>query len=209
MIKHIVTYKTPKIHKEKIVIVPRMAGKIKEYINSINCKSYCIGTDWNGYGYANKTYYYEVNRKQLIHITEILNQKKKTVKNALKTAEQKIENWCRRLCKLTSITMEKAKEIAKEKIDYKYQKINEMIERQAEHYSVKRQSLINKMTKANPLRRIQNVEHAQAILSASYRHNETCYDEYLNEAHELIEDGFLEKGTAKEYARNKLGRNHK
>ena len=197
MIKHIVTYKTPKIHKEKIVIVPRMAGKIKEYINSINCKS------------ANKTYYYEVNRKQLIHITEILNQKKKTVKNALKTAEQKIENWCRRLCKLTSITMEKAKEIAKEKIDYKYQKINEMIERQAEHYSVKRQSLINKMTKANPLRRIENVEHAQAILSASYRHNETCYDEYLNEAHELIEDGFLEKGTAKEYARNKLGRNNK
>ena len=181
MIKHIVTYKTPKIHKEKIVIVPRMAGKIKEYINSINCKSYCIGTDWNGYGYANKTYYYEVNRKQLIHITEILNQKKKTVKNAvknaLKTAEQKIENWCRRLCKLTSITMEKAKEIAKEKIDYKYQKINEMIERQTEHYSVKRQSLINKMTKANPLRRIENVEHAQAI--------------------------------PKEYARNKLGRNNK
>ena len=93
-------------------------------------------------------------------------------------------------------------QIAQEKIDYKIEQINMMEYRQSdERYSKKRQSLINQMERANPLRRIEDEDHAQRILNASERHNNTNYENELDNARELAELGEINRGEVREHAR--------
>lgn len=126
------------------------------------------------------------------------NGKKKTAK---KTEAEKIAAWCKRLDKLTGCGIETAEKIAYEKLDYKADCIIRMMDRQTECYSRKRASLIKKMDRENPLRRIEDEDHAAAILAAHERHTETDYDKKLNYLHELEDMGIIEKGDAKEKAR--------
>ena len=105
------------------------------------------------------------------------------------------------MAKLTGITTEEAQEIAQEKKEYKDKQIELLEDRQIENLSIKRQRLINKIERSNPLRRIVDGEHAQNILSASNRHNGN-YESLLDEGRELAAAGEIERSQVREYARN-------
>ena len=159
---------------------------------------------WNGYGYDQLPLV-----AQITSLSEMrkFNKIKKEVEDRpapkKKTEEEIRMAWAKRLVKLIDdpdeVTLEEALEIADEKTAYKDEKINEMCNRQYERYSVKREKLINKMRRANPLRRIKDQSHAWMILNASRRHNCTGYEAYLEEGHWMEDTGSLEKGTAKAY----------
>lgn len=118
-----------------------------------------------------------------------------------KQSEEKQAEWINRLCRLTGISEDGAKEIAEEKLEYKWDQISMLEDRQAERYSVQREKLIRKLERSNPLRYIKNKEHAMAILEAGNRHTCTDYEKKLKVLHELEKEGFIEKGDAKEIAR--------
>ena len=132
-------------------------------------------------------------------LTKWLNGRKKP---KAKTQQDKTLAWCKRLSKLTGCSMDDATQIANQKLEYQKLKIAEMKERQQDRgYSIKREKLINAMYRANPLRRIIDITHAEAIMQAHKRHTETNYDAMLYEAHELIELGELCRSDAQKYAR--------
>lgn len=56
------------------------------------------------------------------------------------------------------------------------------------------------MERANPLRRIKDTDHALSIMAAHERHT-SGYDSELEYAHQLEDEGFIEKGTARDVAR--------
>ena len=70
--------------------------------------------------------------------------------------------------------------------------------------SVRRGKLIAKMERENPLRYIKNEEHAQNILAASERHNNSDYEDKLEEGRELAASGDIDRAEVKEYARNNM-----
>jgi hypothetical protein len=161
---------------------------------------------YNGYGYeklplvASLENEKDVKKMKSI-LAEIEKNKEEKPKKKGKNQEEIIEAWAKRLSKLVEIDYEEAMNIAKEKIEYKEEKIAEVEERQTEHYSVKRQKLINKMYRENPLRRIIDECHARAIIAASDRHNYTDYEYLLEEGRELAMMGDIEKSEIKNYAR--------
>jgi len=123
------------------------------------------------------------------------------------TEEEKTEKWVNRLAKLTGITHDEAVAIANEKENYKQDQINMMIERDNNSpygASVRRGKLIAKMERENPLRYIKNEEHAQNILAASERHNNSDYEDKLEEGRELAASGDIDRAEVKEYARNNM-----
>ena len=136
---------------------------------------------------------------------ELLNGKKITEKK-VKSSEEVRDEWARSLVKKSknAVTFEEAQSIAEEKLKYKDERIDAMWSRQYEGYSMKRAKLINKMQRENPLRRIIDYDHALAIIDASERHNKTPYDKFLQQAHELERYGDIERGTAKEWAREQI-----
>ena len=151
---------------------------------------------WNGYGRPLEGRIISLaDYKKCLVILD-----KKPVKKE-RTQEEITEAWCRRLVKLTDVSIEEARQIAQEKEEYKQEQIDMMEDRQADKYSERRQKLINKMYRANPLRRIEGSEHAQAILSASNRHNNTDYEAKLEEGREKAQWGEIDREEVKEYAR--------
>ncbi len=120
-----------------------------------------------------------------------------------KTPEQIRQEWAERLVKLLpeQVTLERALEIADEKIDYKHERIWAMEMRQIEHYSAARDKLMKEMGRKNPLRRIKDVAHAERILASSTRHNETQYEEYLDRAYQLAKEGVIEHEDIKYQAK--------
>jgi hypothetical protein len=177
-------------------------GKQKKYLlDLLNTESCTIkGSDWNGYGYTNKTRYYTLTRSQLIAFNKL--KPKEIVKKPKKTNEEIEIEWAKRLAKLTDISVEDAKSIAREKQNYKIEKINEMIDKNCDRYSRMRDRLISKMERENPLRRIKDVEHARAILIAHDRHTNSNYESLLEEGRELAKFGEIERGEVKEFARS-------
>lgn len=159
---------------------------------------------WNGYGYE--------KLPLSVRITSISEMRKfNKIKNEIEeshtrqiTEQEKKEKWATRLSKLTGISISEALEIAKEKEEYKAEQIEKMEDKQFDNYSVKREKLINKMERENPLRYIKNKEHAQAILSASRRHNCSNYEEMLDVAREKASSGDIDKSEVKEYARQNM-----
>ena len=162
-----------------------------------NYKS-CLGFNEN-HGYYKPILVNIIPKNYKCVLTKWLNGRKKP---KAQTQQDKILAWCKRLSKLTGCSMDDATQIANQKLEYQELKIAEMEDRQQDRgYSVKREKLINAMYRANPLRRIIDVAHAEAIMQAHKRHTETNYDAMLYEAHELIEQGELCRDEAKEYAR--------
>lgn len=158
---------------------------------------------WNGFGYEKLALSIEITSKSLMmKYNKIVKSLGDVTANKTKTEEEKIADWSNRLSKLIRITQEEALEIAKEKLDYKYEQIEALETRQSERYSRKREELINKINKENPLRRISNIEHAQAILIAHHRHTSTNYEDALEYARHLAELGEINKGETKDWARN-------
>ena len=139
---------------------------------------------------------------------------KKTAPPARKTQEQIIQSWAKRLVKLLpeeeGIDLDDAKAIAHAKLQYKEKQIAYLEARQQEQMktsgrtSKKREQLIEKIKRSNPLRRIEDETHARRILAAHYRHTDTAYDFELEELHELEERGVIERGNARELARTRI-----
>ena len=118
------------------------------------------------------------------------------------TPEERQKAWERRLVKLTWCSEAYAHEIAEAKLAYKEKVIAKLEAKQAQVYSAKRAQTIERVKHVNPLRRIINAEHAQAVLEAHERHTRTDYDQKLAEGHELVDNGILTYTQVKTYARN-------
>lgn len=184
-----------------------MRGKIKNFILEHKIEESHHGENWNGYGYQDKYNDYFVSLadgKKFLCMIE----NKKTMEKPAKTWEQVRDTWARRLVRLLScehgyewITLSIAQDIAEEKNDYKFQQIEKVEERQHERYSPRRASLIRKMERENPLRRIENVDHAKAIIQASNRHNNSNYDSLLERYHADAEWGLIDRADVREKAR--------
>lgn len=156
--------------------------------------------NWNGYGYADHEYIYILTPKKYDSLLDIIKGKttqKKEKKN--EDSNKKIITWAKRLAKLTGLSLEEAIKIAFEKIEYKKEELQLLEERQSEKYSIQRDKLIRKKERENPLRRIEDSFHADAILTASKRHKNTNYEHLLKEGRELVKMGVID--NAKEYAR--------
>ena len=182
-----------------------LLGKLKTFVeeNKIEYRTY--GANYNGYGYQDHYHEYYLTAKDGKAFLELLNGKKTTTKK-VKSDEEVRDEWARSLVRKSknAVSFEDAQIIAEEKLRYKEDRIDAMWSRQDERYSVKREKLINKMKRENPLRRIIDYDHALAIIDASNRHNKTSYDKFLEQAHELERYGEIERGTAKEWAREQI-----
>ena len=183
----------------------KLLGKLKNFVEEKKIEYRTYGANYNGYGYQDNYHEYYLTSKDGKAFLELLNGKKATEKK-VKTYEEVRDEWARSLVKKSknAVTFEEAQSIAEEKLRYKEDRIAAMWSRQDERYSIKREKLINKMQRENPLRRIIDYDHALAIIDASNRHNKTSYDKFLEQAHELEHYGEIERGTAKEWAREQI-----
>ena len=182
-----------------------LLGKLKTFVEEKKVEYRTYGDNYNGYGYKDNYHEYYLTSKDGKAFLELLNGKKTTTKK-VKSYEEVRDEWARSLVRKSknAVSFEDAQIIAEEKLKYKDDKIAAMRSRQDERYSVKREKLINKMQRENPLRRIIDYDHALAIIDASERHNKTSYDKFLQQAHELERYGEIERGTAKEWAREQI-----
>ena len=183
----------------------KLLGKLKNFVEEKKVEYRTYGDNYNGYGYQNHYHEYYLTAKDGKAFLELLNGKKTTTKK-VKSDEEVRDEWARSLVRKSknAVSFEDAQTIAEEKLKYKDDRIEAVRSRQYERYSVKREKLINKMQRENPLRRIIDYDHALAIIDASERHNKTPYDKFLQEAHELERYGEIERGTAKEWAREQI-----
>lgn len=182
-----------------------LLGKLKTFVEEKKIAYHTYGANYNGYGYQDHFHEYYLTAKDGKAFIELLNGKKATEKK-VKSYEEVRDEWARSLVRKSknAVSFEDAKIIAEEKLKYKDDRIAAMWSRQDERYSIKREKLINKMQRENPLRRIIDYDHALGIIDASNRHNKTSYDKYLQQAHELERYGEIERGTAKEWAREQI-----
>ena len=182
-----------------------LLGKLKTFVEDKKVDYRTYGDNYNGYGYEDRYHEYYLTAKDGKAFIELLNGKKATEKK-IKSDEEIRDEWARSLVRKSknAVSFEDAQSIAEEKLRYKDERIDAMWSRQDERYSIKREKLINKMQRENPLRRIIDYDHALAIIDASNRHNKTSYDKFLQEAHELERYGEIERVTAKEWAREQI-----
>ena len=156
--------------------------------------------EWNGFGYT------RLPMEVMIHSISDMRKYNNILRDIDSdhvrkvTEEEKEERWCKRLSKLTGITLEEAKKIAANKKDAKIKEIDNLEERQCKDYSSEREKLITKIRRSNPLRYIENEEHAHKIINAHNRHSNTAYDSYLEEIHQMEAEGEILRGHAKERA---------
>ena len=183
----------------------KLLGKLKNFVEEKKVDYRTYGDKFNGYGYQDHYHEYYLTAKDGKAFLELLNGKKTTEKK-VKSDEEVRDEWARSLVRKSknAVSFEDAQTIAEEKLKYKDDRIEAVRSRQYERYSVKREKLINKMQRENPLRRIIDYDHALAIIDASERHNKTSYDKFLEQAHELERYGEIERGTAKEWAREQI-----
>lgn len=183
--------------------IPRLQGKVKDLLNSKQHETKTLKSNFNGYGYQDTTYKYILNNDDYNEIKLFIENKNKQKKDRKElTEEEKIEKWSERLSKLTGISLEEAKKIAYEKIEYKENRYIEMIDNYNENPSKKNYQLANKIKNSNPLRYIEDKEHAENILIASKRHNNSNYEELIEEGKEMAKYGEIEYSEIKDYARN-------
>lgn len=190
-----------------------LRGKIKEYISTHKVYEEHYGENWNGFGYQDKFNNFFFNsRKDFLALIEEKARKPKMVK----TWAQVRDTWAKRLVRLLSnctgyewVTMDIARSIAEDKNDYKRQQIEKVEAKQYDNYSTKRATLIRKMERENPLRRIEDEQHAIAIIHASRRHKNSNYEYLLDEYRHEAELGLIDRSEVKEKARMNMNFNNK
>ncbi len=176
-------------YKEKVISL----NKNQKLVNA--CKKAGIDVfnpqgEFNGYGYTKLPAHARITSvAEMRKFNKIRSEITGEVKPEL-TEEEKIDKWCDRLVKLTGITFDEAKKIALEKLDYKQDRINLLLSRDDKSISKQRNKLISKVERENPLRYIKDKEHANAVLAASYRHNNTNYESALDEGRGFEWKGF-------------------
>jgi hypothetical protein len=181
-------------------------GAQKRYLlNLLNTDKCSVqGINFNGYGYSDQVRNYTLSAEEVVEYNNLAPRKQTKKKSYEERMQVAYDSWCKRLSKLTGITIEEARVIADEKLAYKQDRINMMIERSFERPSIMRDRLIAKMERENPLRRIEDEAHAQAIIAASNRHKNTNYEDKLEEARELAKRGDIQPDEVKEYARTNM-----
>ena len=182
-----------------------MAGRIKDFVNKHRKAVHVYGSDYNGYGYTTDNFEYLLtvkDAKELLTMLDEAEEARRKAKKQPQTPEEKKVAWAKRLSTLTGVPLEECLDIAAEKLNYQIERINELVERQNERgWSDKRNKLIRKIERENPLRRIKDKSHAYNILAASVRHNSSDYESRLEEAKDLAADGEIDYEMVKRYAR--------
>ena len=181
----------------------RNAGKVKEFLKSHTLAYYSFGSNYNGYGWEDHTRRYLMRIKAAKTLKAMIQKKKEKPRKRL-TEEEKNRKWAERLSKLTGIPLKKALDIKDEKLEDKWRRIDELENRQYDRYSSRREKLINKLWRENPLRRIEDEDHAMRILAASLRHNYSDYEALLEYAREKAEFGEISRDEIKDYARKNM-----
>ncbi len=196
-----------KVHDEELHSDRRLIHRVKK----AGIHTYHPKGRWNGYGYEQLPLVARITSlSEMRKFNKIKRELAKEPPPKVLTEEEKMEAWAKSLVRKLkdteyAIDYEEAKDIAVEKLNYQTDRIYNLMERQVtERFSKKREKLINKLERENPLRRITDTGHAIAIVEASERHNNTDYEEYLEEYHEFEEEGEVVKGYAKEYARRAI-----
>jgi len=186
---------------DKKVNIGRITPHKKKILQTCSLKK--EGRNFNGYGYSDWDYNYTCSKSQFKEL-KLFTEKKH--KRHIKSDAEKREAWVKRLVKLTSIKPKEAERIAEEKEEYKQDQIYDLELRQSEGQfpSKQRDKLIKSIERSNPLRRIKDEEHAQAILAASRRHRDTDYESRLEEGRELAKLGDIDKSEVKDYAREQM-----
>ena len=185
----------------QLMYVDRMAGKVKDFVLANSIDHYSAGRDYNGYGYSTWVHGYLLTPAKGRELQALIEGKKK-IEKEVKTQDDIVNGWAKRLDKLTGCGVDEAVEIAKEKLEYQNEQIAALNDRQVKDgYSKRRQSLINQISRANPLRRIKNADHAQAILAASHRHNSTCYEVALEHYRDEAKWGNIDHEDVRSLAR--------
>lgn len=185
----------------------RMTGKVGTFIRQKAIDMIEEGSNYNGYGYQDHTKMYLLSVKDGKTLLEMLHAKTENQKESkCLTDEEKKIAWAKRLVKFVpDLELEEAIEIADEKLDYKDRQIDELENRQYKlRYSVKRDKLIDKIRRSNPLRRIEDKEHAERIMAASKRHNCTFYEGMLERGRRLADMGEIDYEDIKDYARTHM-----
>jgi hypothetical protein len=189
----------------EVMSIDRMAGKVKDFIADNCLEQKSQGEDYNGYGWGSWRHCYLLAPAKVKELQALIEGKKAEKAKATKTDEEKEEAWAKRLAKLTGISIERAREIALEKINAKTEQWNQLNQRQFNRgYSVKRSRLMNAIDRSNPLRYIKDKDHAMAILAASYRHNNTDYDGLLDENRWEAQMGNMDYEEVRSDARAKV-----
>ena len=183
----------------------RLAGKVGDFVRENAIATAERGYNYNGYGYQDHERKFLLTSKAAKELEKILSRKKAeraAHPRKVLSEEEKTHKWAQRLSKLTGISIEEAEEIAEEKMKDKWSRIEELEWRQDHlRYSDKRQVLIDSLYRSNPLRRIEGPGHAAGILIASRRHRNSDYEWQLDIAHQMAEDGELDRSEVRAYAR--------
>ena len=160
--------------------------------------------DWNGYGYDKypQEAEFPLSFLSFLKKTEV----KKEKKVIFYTEDEKIEKWAKRLAKLTGMSLENAKDIAGEKIEYAMERLEDTVDIEITSNRIptwyrKSEKRLDRarIDSSILLDRIKDEGHALAILSASNRHNNSNYDSLLEEGKEKKKYGEVE--DVREYAR--------
>ena len=187
------------------IVVPqmRMVGKASEYVRAHALAKNKEDSNFNGYGYADHTYRYLLRYSDAIAVKHMLEER--VGKKKVRTEEENVQTWVRQMSKYVDTPDETLEIIAREKLGYKAHQIQELEERQQERgYSVRRQVIIDRVRRSNPLRRVESPEHANRILAAHNRHTQTNYEAQLTAAHRKEWWGDMVPGQAREYARTTM-----
>ena len=190
---------TGKEYSKVVVSSFRMAGKVSDFVKAHALAAISRDYNYNGYGYQDHHYLYLMKERDAKTVVEMIEAKKA---KPTMTKEEKTQKWAKRLAKLTGITVEQALELADEKTAYQKERISMLEDRQELRHSVRRKKLINKIHRENPLRRIEDEQHARSILEASVRHNHSDYEYLLEEGREKAGMGEIGRDEVKEYARS-------
>ncbi len=177
----------------------RCAGKIRDFLREHAIAKISEGDNFNGFGYADHYFSYLLSQKDAASFQTLLEERKAARRPS--DPEKKKLAWARSLSRLTGVSVETAVDIAEEKLQYRRDKIDEMYERQYACYSSRREKLINKMVRENPLRKINGKAHARRILEASVRHNDSNYEMLLEAAKDRAKWGEMTMKEARQEAR--------
>jgi len=188
---------------EKTIIELNGDRHLINFCRTKKIKIYNPKGDWNGYGYERMPMVAEATDEEAIAIASEKENYQKIKLKKIKLKKDYVEVWCARLCKLVGISLDEARSIASQKKEYQEKQIEELEDRQSDRYSVHRQKIINSIERSNPLRRIVDVAHAQAILAASHRHQDTDYEDKLVECREEASWGIIDYSEVREEARRR------
>jgi len=161
---------------------------------------------WNGLGYERLPLVVSIinisSFRKLNKIIKLVNES--SANTPKKSYSEKKEEWRKKLSRLSGISLEESREISEEKNEYLQDQISILEDRNADFPSRKREVIINKLRRSNPLRHITDRDHANNILWASKHHKETDYEEKLVEGRNLAKIGEIEYSEIKNYAREAI-----